>query len=45
MPPMANDKSENGFVTDEILDYYDKLVEKLGLVIVENGNVKKQIFH
>ena len=38
---MANGKTNNGFITDEIIDYYDKRVEKLGLVIVENGYVKK----
>ena len=41
MPPMATSKSQDGTISDEMIDYYDKRVEKLGLVIVENGYVKK----
>ena len=41
MPPMVNNKSKEGFINDEMLEYYDQRAEKLGLVIVENGYVKK----
>ena len=37
---MAKVQSKNGFITDEMIDHYDKRVEKLGLVIVEIGYVK-----
>lgn len=41
MPPMVNGKSDNGFVNQEIIDYYDQRAEKLGLIIVECGSVVK----
>ena len=41
MPSMVTSKSKDGFVTDEMLEYYDQRVEKLGLVFVEAGYVKK----
>ena len=44
MPPMVNNKSKEGFINDEMLEYYDQRAEKLGLVIVENGYVKKVKF-
>ena len=42
MPPMVNlnRKTKDGFITDEIVNYYDKRAEKLGLVIIEYGTVK-----
>lgn len=40
MPPMATTKTIDGYVTQDMIDYYDQRVDKLGLVIVEHGYIR-----
>ena len=41
MPPMATAKAVDGYINQAILDYYDARVEKLGMVIIEHGTIRK----
>ncbi|MEE3418479.1 MAG: NADH:flavin oxidoreductase, partial [Methanosphaera sp.] len=42
MPPMATEKSDQGIVTQDQIDYYVKRAQNTGLVIVEHAYISPE---